>query len=288
VERVPEAERRASGDSTGTCPCELVFRHSAHSRGMRAGTRSRILIVAAATAASIACGSYRHDKTIHNVVATGWDAQGAVVSLAEVIRLRWDFVGVNPPHTYPKRSVERRGQVVRQAIVVTPVSEALPDIPDAYARPNGRGFVIASGGFGCQLVALTGAVTDCPAGANDKRVVYFLPASDRLLLGGEPRVADGGYTLYTLNLKDDALKVSNDTFLELPYNAPAGLGCPDASYRALAADETAWVVACSRGLWLVTRPAGPALLVSYDDTVATPRGIASEAQPEDYQRTFAQ
>ena len=121
-------------------------------------------------------------------------------------------------------------------------------------------------------------------------MVYFLPASERLLLGGEPRVSGVAYTLYTLDLKDNTLKVLNDAFLELPYNAPTGLGCRDTSYRALAADETAWVVACSvGGLWLVTRHTAPALLVSYDDTVAKPRGIASEPpRPEDSQRTFHQ
>ena len=253
------------------------------------------MIVAAATAVSMACGTYRHDKTIHNVIATGWDDRGGVVSLAEVIRLRWDFWGINPPHTNPKTWVERRGQVVRQGTVVTPVSHLLGDWPDAYARQDGRGFVVTNGGDGCRLVTLTGGVTDCPFEANDKRVVYFLPRSERLLLAGKPQRpgSDAGYTLYTLDLnpafdlKNSALRVLDDAFLELPYNAPAGLGCRDASYRALAADETAWVVACPRGLWLVSRRAEPALLISYDDTVAEPR-IAYDPRPEDDQRTFHQ
>src|SRR5688572_28609149 len=175
AEQAAEAARQARSDCTKPCPCEPITWHFAHCAGMRTGTLRGILIVAAATAVSMACGTYRHDKTIHNVIATGWDDRGGVVSLAEVIRLRWDFWGINPPHTNPKTWVERRGQVVRQGTVVTPVSHLLGDWPDAYARQDGRGFVVTNGGDGCRLVTLTGGVTDCPFEANDKRVVYFLP-----------------------------------------------------------------------------------------------------------------
>lgn len=176
--RRPSAHGRIPGHANH----DGFARHDAHDDGCNhdgfagttftmIGTLSRMLIVAAATTASIACGTYRHDKTIHNVVATGWDERGAVVSLAEVIRLRWDFVGINPPHTCPRRWVERRGQVVRQGTMATPVSTVLRDRLVAYARQNGRGFVVENDGTGCRLVTLTGVVSDCPFGAKDKRVV---------------------------------------------------------------------------------------------------------------------